>query len=430
MLAIKGGTPVLENEPRDMFQWPIITEEDESAVLGVLRAGTMSGTEITRQFERAFSQWIGSKHALAYPNGTESLRAAMWAVGVRAGDEIIAPSMTYWASAAQAVALGGTVNFADIDPLTLCIDPHDIEHRIGPRTRAIMVVHYAGYPCEMDQIIPIANRYGLAIIEDVSHAHGSTYRGQKCGTMGLVAGMSMMSGKSFPVGEGGMLVTEDDTVYQRAVAYGHYERTGAPSRFNPPDNQISDPDLLPYRGIPLGAFKHRMNQTCSAMGMSQLNRYPETINEIQKALNYFWDALSDVPGVRAHRPQTDSGSTMGGWYYPQGIYVQDEVFDTPLEVFCEAIRHEGFRGCYPGGNSPLHLHPFFHTADIFGMGKPTVVSFGQRDVRQGMGTLPVSERISQFVFTVPWFKHFDRSTIDRYVDVFRKVCFGAEQLVA
>jgi perosamine synthetase len=249
-------------------------------------------------------------------------------------------------------------------------------------------------------------------------------------SVGLVAGMSMMSGKSFPVGEGGMLVTEDDTVYQRAVAYGHYERTGAPSRFNPPDNQISDPDLLPYRGIPLGAFKHRMNQTCSAMGMSQLNRYPETINEIQKALNYFWDALSDVPGVRAHRPQTDSGSTMGGWYYPQGIYVQDEVFDTPLEVFCEAIRHEGFRGCYPGGNSPLHLHPFFHTADIFGMGKPTVVSFGQRDVRQGMGTLPVSERISQFVFTVPWFKHFDRSTIDRYVDVFRKVCFGAEQLVA
>ena len=402
-----------------LFHWPIVTEEDEQAVLQVLRAGKMSGTDITKTFEAEFASWMGVHHALAVCNGTAGLLAALWACEVGAGDEIICPSMTYWASAAPALMLGATVHFADIDPNTLCIDPNDIEHRISSRTKAIMVVHSAGHPCDMDEILAIARRSGTRVIEDASHAQGSYYKGKLCGSMGDIGVMSLMAGKSFAVGEGGIILTNDRLLYERCVAFGHYERTGVPSRWNPPDNQITDPYLSRFRGIPLGAAKHRMNQICSAMGRVQLKYYMERIQEIQDALNYFWEGLKDIPGLRPHRIDPSVG-TMGGWYFPHGLYKAEELGGVPCEKFCQAVREEGDSGCWPGANSPLHLHPFFHEADIFWQGKPTAIAFGQRDVRQGPGTLPISERIEEICFSVPWFKHCWKDQIDPYIEAYRR----------
>jgi len=428
-LAVLGGPKAIRSEPRDIFTWPIVTAEDEQAVLEVLRAGKMSANDVSKRFEGEFAQWMGREFALSYPNGTDSLRAAMWAVGVGAGDEIICPSLTYWASATQALTLGAAVNFADIDPETLCIDPEDIEHRIGPRTKAIMVVHYAACPADMDRIMPIARRHGVAVIEDVSHAQGSLYKGRMCGTFGAVAAMSMMSGKSFPIGEGGMLVTDDRTIYERCIAYGFYERTGVASNYNPADANITDADLRRFAGVPLGGYKHRLNQTASAMGRVQLKYYPERIAEIQKAMNRFWDLLEDTPGIRAHRPARDSGSTMGGWYAARGLYRADELGGLSCGKFCEAVRAEGFEDCHGGANRPLHIHPVFHEADIFQMGKPTMISFGQRDVRQGPGSLPVSESIEEIAFGIPWFKKDYPEIIEEYAAAFRKVAENADALL-
>ena len=426
-LALSGGTPAVAEWPAALFQWPIVTKEDEDAVLDVLRRGAMSGTDITKQFEKEFASWIGAKYALGCNNGTESLRAAMWACGLGAGDELICPSMTYWASCTSALTFGAAVNFADIDRDTLCIDPADIEHRIGPRTKAIMVVHYAGHPCDMDPIMEIANRRGVKVIEDVSHAHGSLYKGRMTGTIGHVGAMSMMSGKSFACGEAGMLVTNDKLIHERAIAYGHYERTGVASRFNAAEAQITDPELQKYAGIPLGGYKHRMNQTCSAMGRVQLKYYPERVAEIQRAMNRFWDLLKGVPGIRPHRT-AQAGSTMGGWYAARGLYRAEELGGLPCAKFCEAVRAEGVGLCYPGANGPLHLHPVFHTADIFNMGKPTMISFGQRDVRQGAGTLPVSERIGEIAFGVPWLRKDDPRAIEQLALAYRKVAENADSL--
>ncbi len=424
-LAVNGGPKTIDIEPEAMFHWPVVTREDEDAVLEVLRAGTMSGTDVTRKFEREFADWMEVDYALAFCNGTAGLLSAMWACGVGAGDEIVCPSMTYWASAAPALTLGATVNFADIEEDSLCIDPSDIEHRLSDRTKAIVVVHYAGHPCDMDRILEIARRRGVKVIEDVSHAQGSLYKGRKCGTLGDIAVMSLMAGKSFAIGEGGIMTTNDRSLYERCIAFGHYERTGAPSRFNPKDNQVTDPGLRVFSGIALGAAKHRMNQTVSAMGRVQLRHYPARIAEIQKALNLFWERLEGVPGLRPHRIDPAGGSTMGGWYYPHGLYRADELGGLPCSSFCEAVRAEGFAACFPGANKPLHLHPFFHEADVFRQGRPTAVAFGQRDVRQGKGTLPVSERIDEICFTVPWFKHVDEGVVDRYAAAFRKVAAGA-----
>lgn len=428
-LAALGG-PVAVGEQPDpaLFHWPIVTAEDEQAVLDVLRSGTMSENDITKAFEAEFAAWMGTRHALAFCNGTASLLATFWACGIGAGDEIICPSMTYWASASPALMLGATVNFADVEPDTLCLDPDDIEHRIGPRTKAIVVVHYAGYPADMDRIAPIAHRHGLKIIEDVSHAHGTRYKGRMAGTLGHIAAMSMMSGKSFAIGEGGMMVTNDRALYERCVAFGFYERTGGPSKFAAASNEISDPHLGRFTGVPLGGVKHRINQLASAMGRVQLRHYDSRIAEIQAAINHFWDLLEGVPGIRPHRVPTESGSSMGGWYNCRGLYRGDELGGLTCARFCEALTAEGVPGIRAGANFPLHLHPVFHEMDVFRQGAPTAVAFGQRDVRQARGSLPIAEQIGQLTFSIPWFKRYWPQEIERYAAAVRKVALHADQL--
>ncbi len=423
-----GGPKAVESYDASLFHWPIVTSEDEEAVLGVLREGSMSGTEITKLFEREFAEWMGVPYALGACNGTAGLLAAMWACEVGAGTEIICPSMTYWASAMPALQLGATVNFADIERDSLCIDPADIEHRIGPKTKAIVVVHYAGHPADMDRIMPIARKHGVRVIEDTSHAQGAMYKGRMCGTIGDIGVMSLMAGKSFAVGEGGMSVTRDQELYERCVAYGHYERTGVASNYNKADASVTSQDLKRFAGSPIGGVKHRMNQTCAAMGRVQLRHYPERIAVIQSAMNRFWDLLEGTPGIRPHRV-THADSTMGGWYYARALYWSEELGGLTSAQFCEALAAEGVP-CGIGGNRPLHTMAVFHEADIFRQGMPTAIAFGQRDVRQGPGTLPVSESVPEQVISAPWFKHDEPAIIARFAAAYRKVALQADRLLA
>lgn len=419
-LAYFGGPKAIPTADDSLFHWPIVTEEDIAAVRDVLVAGTMSGTAITKEFEKEFARWNGSQYALGCCNGTASLTAALWACGVGAGDEVICPSLTYWASCASALQLGATVHFADADPVSLCIDPKDIEHRIGERTKAIIVVHYCGTPVDMDPIMEIARRHSIRVVEDASHSVGSLYKGRKCGTLGDIAGMSMMAGKAFAIGEAGMVLTNDRELYERCIAFGHYERTGAPSRFNPPDAQITMESLLPYIGLPLGGVKHRMNQTCAAMGRVQLKYYQERIEEIDRSMNWFMDRIEEeIPGLIGHRPTTPD-STNGGWYVPCCHYDPDALGGCSAGLFSDLVRAEGIH-CVNGINNPLHLHPYFHTADVFHQGNPTALAFGQRDVRQGPGAYPVTEAVTDRAIQVPWFKHFRKDEIAKYVSGFAKV---------
>lgn len=210
-LALFGGPKAVTyvgtglNDGSDMFKWPIVTKEDEDAVLEVLRRGGMSGTDVTKQFEAEYCAWSGSKYALGTCNGTAALYAAMYGVGVGHGDEIICPSVTYWASCTAAYNLGATIVFGDIEADTLCLDPKKLESKISPKTKAIVVVHYMGHPADMDPIMEIAKKYGIKVIEDVSHAQGGLYKGKKLGTIGDVAGSSLMAGKSLAIGEAGIL---------------------------------------------------------------------------------------------------------------------------------------------------------------------------------------------------------------------------------
>lgn len=420
-LALLGGRKSVQSDPGDLFTWPIITRDAEEAVLSVLRAGRMSHLDVTQQFEREYAAWLGMKYALAHNTGTASLHGAMFGLGIGAGDEIICPSVTYWASCLPVYSLGGTVVFTDIDPVTLCIDPNDIEKRISPRTKAIVVVHYTGYPCEMDTILAIARRHKVAVIEDCSHAHGALYKGRMVGTMGDVACFSLMSGKSFPIGEGGIMVTNNRLVYERAAIFGHYERAA----------EITDPDLADGAGLPWGGFKYRMHQLSSAVGRVQLKEYPQRMGEIDRAMNHFWDLLEGVKGIRPHRPPKGSGCTMGGWYFPVGLYYPEELGGLSVARFVEALAAEGVPtgvGC----NRALHQHPLFKTVDVYHQGKPTRIANlpAGVDVREAPGSLPVAAGLQARVFQIPWFKQYRPAAIEEYAAAVRKVVRCHRELLA
>lgn len=419
-LAIFGGSKSVNLYDSEMFKWPIITKEDNEAVMDVLNRGAMSGTDVTVEFEREFAKWQGTTYALAFNNGTSALHTAMFGCGVGIGDEIICPSVTFWASVTQVFSLGGTVVFADIDPVTLCIDPDDIERKITGNTKAIMVVHYLAHPADMDRIMEIARKHNLKVIEDVSHAQGGLYKGKKLGTFGDVAAMSLMSGKSFAVGEGGMLVTNNRDIYERAIAFAHYERY---------DERIVNKELKKYARLPLGGFKYRMHQMSSAVGMVQLKYYDERCAEIRKAMEYFWELLKDVKGIKPHRVPDGSGSNMAGWYIPYALYDKGQLGGLSITRFTEAVRAEGVNECVAGCNNPLHTHPVFKTCDIYGHGKPTRIANSKSDIRIFDNSLPVSEKIGSMIFSVPWFKKYKPEIIEQYASAFRKVSENYKELL-
>lgn len=411
-LALLGGVKSVESESSDIFAWPIVTERHEQAVLNVLRSRKMSGIEITKEFEKKYAGMLGRKYALAYNNGTAAILGAMYGLGIGLGDEVICPSVTYWASVAQAYSLGATPVFTDIDPDTLCIDPNDIEHRITPRTKAIVVVHYAGMPADMDTIMKIAARHNLKILEDASHAHGALYKGKQIGTFGEAAAFSLMTGKALAIGEGGILFTDDRRVYERSLLFGHYIR----------HDEITLDEIKPFAGLPCGGAKHRIGQLSSAFGLVQLELYPQQMAEIDKAMNYFCDLLEDTAGIRPVRPAKGTNTTKGGWYYPHFKYIAEELGGLSLSRFSKAVVAEGSI-CNPGCNKPLHLHPLFTNMDVYGHGRPTRIAFLDESakIERYVETLPVAEDITRRVFEVPWFKHYKPEEIEYHAGAYKKV---------
>lgn len=421
-LALLGGEPLIkEHAPLELFAWPIITDEDKAAVMSVVEHNSFSETNLTEEFEGKFALWQGRKYAVAYTNGTMSLAAAMFAVGLGAGDEIICTTKTYWASIAQAVSLGATPVFCNIgDDLNMDVD--HLEKCITKKTKAIMVVHLYAYPCEMDRIMEIANKHGIYVIEDVSHAQGSVYKGTKCGNFGHISAMSLMSHKSFAAGELGVVVTDDKKLYERAIAYGHYERNNA--------KYITESrDLNEYFHIPLGAVKGRVNQVCSVLAIGQLKYFDERSLEIRKAMNYFFDLIEDLPGITPRRIDESTGSHMGAYYVASVIYNPSAYEGLSSKRFSAAVTAE-FNGAFSsweGGNYCLHTHQYFKTFDFLHLGKPSRIVFMDEDVREN--DKDCDKSLEKCCFSVPWFKKYDKEWIEKYAQVIRKVSENYKDLL-
>jgi dTDP-4-amino-4,6-dideoxygalactose transaminase len=214
------------------------------------------------------------------------------------------------------------------------------------------------------------------------------------------------------------MLTNDQRIYERAIVFGHYERSGS----------LTLPELKAGAGLPWGGYKYRVHQLSSAVGLEQLKTYPKQMAEIDRSMNYFWDLLEGVPGIRAHRPRKGSGSTMGGWYAAHGLYRGEELGGLSINRFCQAVSAEGC-GTSAGCNGSLHTHPLLNSVDVYGEGRPTNVPRGA-SARRKPATLPVAESIQERVFYVPWFKKFRPAIIRQYAAAFRKVAENHKELLA
>lgn len=416
-LAINGGQKTVTRECPDLSLWPFITKEDEEAVLAVLHARSMSNTDITAELEKEYAQWEGSTYALGCNNGTSAIHCAMFGLGIGRGDEVITPTWTYWASHTQLLSLGATPVFCDLDPRTLCPDPADVERRITDRTRAIVVVHMASYAADMDAFMALADKYGVGILEDYSHSHASTWKGRKVGSIGHVGAASIMSGKPLATGEGGMMNTNDQEIYERAIMFGHYERQGL----------VTNPELQKYAGVPWGGYKYRMHQMTSAMARVQLRHYDEYRAPGVKAMERFFSQVCEVPGVNCNYPLDDPNVTVGASYY-QMLILDDEIISrAPVAVIAQALQAEGAPG-YAGGYFCHHLHTFWNDCDVYNDGKPTRIACSDRDVRQGPGDCPNAEKIVNHLIRVPRMIKYDEEYLDQLAAAYVKVFTNLDEL--
>jgi 8-amino-3,8-dideoxy-alpha-D-manno-octulosonate transaminase len=225
-LAIQGGKPAKEHPAPPMYPGGnLIDQEEEAQVLEVLRArrlfryyGPVEGPSKVDQLEAEFAAHMGTRRALAVTSGTAALICGLRGLGIGAGDEVIVPAYTWIASAAAILAVGAVPVVAEIDE-SLTLNPEDAEAKISPYTKAIMPVHMRGTPCQMDGIMDVARRHGLKVIEDSAQADGATYKGRRTGSIGDVGCFSLQFNKILTSGEGGMLITNDEDLWKRAVMY-------------------------------------------------------------------------------------------------------------------------------------------------------------------------------------------------------------------
>jgi dTDP-4-amino-4,6-dideoxygalactose transaminase len=237
-------------------------------VLGVVRSGWWSMGPRVEEFEQAFAEFTGSGHAIAVANGTAALHLALLAAGCAPGDEVVVPSLNFVAAANAIVHTGATPVFCDIaGPDDLNLDPVDVEAGLSERTKVILVLHYGGHPCDVDAVLELAERRGLVVIEDAAHAPGATYRGRACGTLGAIGCFSFFSNKNLPVGEGGMIVTNDDELAaQLRLLRSHGMTTLTWDRHR---GHASSYDVV------LPGFNYRLDEIRAVVGLAQLRRLIE-----------------------------------------------------------------------------------------------------------------------------------------------------------
>ncbi|MBI4093823.1 DegT/DnrJ/EryC1/StrS family aminotransferase [Candidatus Kaiserbacteria bacterium] len=270
------------------FGYPLIEEPEIEEVVKTLKSGWVSTGPKTHKFEEDFKAYVGAKYAVAVNSCTAAMHLALLAIGVGRGDEVIVSAMTFAATANVIVHCGATPVFADCERESMNIDPHDIERRVTPRTKAIMVVHMAGCPCDMDTIIAIAKKHSLKVIEDAAHAVETEYKGRKVGTIGDIGCYSFYATKNLVTGEGGMITTNTEAYAKRIrVLSLHGMNKFAWNRYGNEGYQH-------YEFVEAG-FKYNMSDIQASLGIHQLKRIEKNWKRRQAIWKKYSDDLKGLP---------------------------------------------------------------------------------------------------------------------------------------
>jgi perosamine synthetase len=382
-IALKGGKPV---RTTPWPKWPVFTDKDKADLAALLDDGRM--TSITgpkvREFEEKYAAAFGARHALATCNGVTAIHLALAALEIGPGDEVIVPAHTFIGTSIPVLMANAIPVFVDISPDSFNIDPSKIEAAITLRTRAIVPVHLNGLPAEMAEITAIARRRGLAVVEDACQAHGAFYKGTRVGTLGDVSCFSFFEDKVLTTGEGGMIVTNDERLYDLARSIRSYG-----------EEFVADIGDRKYEHLRLG-FNYRMGALPAVLGINQLDRLDAMVAKRNTNARYLRERLAKVPGITPPKDFPDRLSA----FYKFVCRIDTAVIRTDVLTFIEAIKAEGVPAT-PRYPKPLPLQKVYR--EKLGYGKTHCPydcdKYGQ-DIDYAKGSWPEAERVGREAFVL------------------------------
>ena len=370
------------------FHVPSVGEDEVEAAARVLRSGWLTTGPETMKFEAEFAPYVGAKHAIACASGTAALHLALRALGVSAGDEVITSPYTFVASSEVILYTGATPVFVDVDPRTLNIDPAAVAAAVTPRTRAILPIHIAGYPCDMGPIMDVAAKHGLGVVEDAAHALPADYRGKRIGSIGTATAFSFYATKNLTTGEGGMVTTDDADIAARMRVLRLHGISGDAWK------RYTQEGTWYYEVTDVG-YKYNLTDIQAAIGRVQLAKL-DALDAVRRRLDRrYREALADAPLVLPPDEDDEHRSALHIFI----VRIDPERTSRTRDEVIAALRRDRI------GTSvhfiPVHLHPYYQSLGF----------------RKGM--FPNAERGYEAAVTIPFYPAMSDATADRVLSSLR-----------
>jgi len=385
-LALHGGRPV---RPRMLpYGRHEVDEADIQSVVDVLRGDWLTNGPTVARFEHAFKEIVGAKDAVAFSSGTAALHGAAFAAGIEPGDEVITSPLTFLASANCVLYCGATPVFADVDPETLNLDPAAAEAALTPRTKAILPIHFAGLPCDMEAIHAIARLRNLTVIEDAAHALGAEIRGRRIGGLSHLTTFSFHPVKHITTGEGGMVTTNEPALADRLRRFRNHGI----------DHEVRQRQATWVQDMVALGFNYRLTDLQSALGLSQLRRLDGRLKRREEIAGRYQEAFAAMPEVT--RAPTRPGTRHAWHIYP--LRLNPERLCQDREAIFRALRAEniGVSVHY----RPVHLHPYY-----------------RERLGTGPGHCPAAEAAFERLLTLPLFPRMTDADVADVIAAVEKV---------
>jgi len=382
-LALLGGRPVRR---KPFPKYPVLGKEVEKAVLQVIRSGNLStfsaspsgilGGKNIQKFEKVFAEYHRVKHSIAVNSATAGLHCALAAIGCGPGDEVITTPYTFTSTATSILMHNSIPIFCDINNKTFCLNPDLLEKLITKKTKAILPVHLLGHPAEMNKIMKIARRYKLFVIEDCAQAPGARINGEVVGTIGHLGVFSFQETKNISIGEGGMIITNDDKVAERCRMLRNHGEV------------IVEGKKRGYLSNIIG-WNYRMTEVEAAIGIEQFKKFDVFQSKRKKLFHYLIDNLSGIPGLSPPyiAPNVEHS------YHVFGMRFNEKIVGISRNLFVEAVKAEGIP-CGIGYPRPLYENPIFKERIAYGMnGCPFTCPYYGKQIAYTNGDCPVTEEL-------------------------------------
>jgi Predicted pyridoxal phosphate-dependent enzyme apparently involved in regulation of cell wall biogenesis len=379
------------------YNIPLIEEDDIAGVVDSLKSGWIAKGPKTMEFEKRFAEYVGAKYAVALNSCTAALHLALVAAGIGEGDEVLTTPMTFASSANVVVHTGAKPVFVDIDPVTMNIDPKKIRAKISPRTKAIIPVHVAGHPCEMDEIMEIAREHNLFVLEDGAHAVYTLYKGKMIGSIGDATAFSFYATKNLVTGEGGMVTTNNEDLYNKIrILSTHGMSRNAWNRYAQAGSW--------YYEVLAPGYKDNMSDIMAGLGMSQLNKLERMQGLRRDIADYYNVEFGKMPEIEI---PVELDYARHAWHL-YIIKLNLDMLSIDRGAFIEELKEENI------GTSvhfiPLPMHPYYR--DTYGY-KP--------------GDFPVAESVFERIISLPLYPKMSRqdasdvvNAVGRIIERFRK----------